>query len=111
MPEINSILYYTVVWLVPHGERMSQHGLEEEPLRPHTILPPNIFLLLYLFINHNIRHPYPHSCTQLFIFLSTPPPLLLTLMLEVYVKIARRLEHGSAVQSMHGSYRGLAYGF
>jgi hypothetical protein len=52
MPRINSILYYTVMWLVPHGEGMPQHGPTETPLStiPHHT-PTELILSLYLFIN------------------------------------------------------------
>jgi hypothetical protein len=34
MPWINSILYYTVLWLVPQGEGMPQHRPTEAPPSP-----------------------------------------------------------------------------
>ena len=72
MPWINSILYYTIVWLDPQGEQMSQHGCLTTP-------PPNIFLLslLYLFIKHSsgathmnagaaeVRSPWSCACSHL----------------------------------------------
>jgi hypothetical protein len=39
MPWINSILHYTILWLVPQGEGMPQHGLPEtspSPIPHHT---------------------------------------------------------------------------
>jgi hypothetical protein len=58
MPWINSILYYTVVWLVPEGEGMPWHGPSEtpsSPTPPHTPIE-HILLALYRFTITTITH-------------------------------------------------------
>jgi hypothetical protein len=50
MSWINSTLYYTVLWLVPQGEGMSQHGPTEAPSSstPNSIPNPNR-MIFYLY--------------------------------------------------------------
>jgi hypothetical protein len=55
VPCINSILYYTFMWLVPQGEGMPQHGPIEAPLPPHlTAHSPDIFLPSFIFLQNTI---------------------------------------------------------
>jgi hypothetical protein len=53
MPWVNSILYYTLVWLVPQSEGISQHGPTKAPPSPLTSqhLHRTYLIVLYLFIN------------------------------------------------------------
>ena len=53
MPWINSVLYYTIMWLVPRGKGMSRHRPIETPLSPiphHTPIEPILSLSFYKHI-------------------------------------------------------------
>jgi hypothetical protein len=55
MPRINSILFYTILWLVPQEEGMSQHEPLEATLYPilDYTSTKTYSLSPYLFIKHN----------------------------------------------------------
>jgi hypothetical protein len=50
MPWINSILYCTIMWLIPQGEGMPQHGPTEVPPSPTPDHTPTEHSLSLIFL-------------------------------------------------------------
>jgi hypothetical protein len=58
MPWINSFLYYSIVWLVPQGEGIPQHGPTEAPLSstPYLASIKHLWSLLFFFSFYKTQH-------------------------------------------------------